>query len=155
MRSSMLFLAVGFAAVAAGQNSAGHVFLSLDRPPRNSFADVMTVGGGGDWFIYKGLGVGVDLGYQFARREPGDGVGLASLNGAYHFVDPSRLGKLVPFVTAGYAIGFRSGHLSMFNYGGGAKYWFHRRIGFRAELRDFRARGGQYMLALRFGLAFR
>jgi len=45
--------------------------------------------------------------------------------------------------------------LNMFNYGGGAKYWFHRRIGFRAELRDFRTRGGQYVLALRFGLTFR
>ena len=155
MRSSILVFGLILSATAAGQTGAGHVFLSLDRPSRADLADLMTVGAGGEWLLYKGIGVGGDLGYQFSRRAAGNGVGLASLNGSYHFMDPDRLGRLVPFVTAGYAIAFRSGHLNMFNYGGGAKYWFHRRIGFRAELRDFRARGGQYVLALRFGLTFR
>ena len=153
MRWITPLLALCMAQAAMGQ-SAGHAFFSLDRPPRSQLATIMTAGGGGDWVFYRGLGVGADLGYQFARRDPGDGVGLASLNGAYH-IESGRLGKLVPFVTAGYGIAFRSGHLNLFNYGGGVKYWFHPRIAFRTELRDFRAAGGQYMLALRFGLAFR
>jgi hypothetical protein len=150
----MVLFALCCAGAAAGESS-GYGFLSLDRPPRASFSDVMTLGGGGDWLFYKGLGIGADVGYQFARGDVSDGVGLGSLNGAYHFTSAPGLGGLVPFVTAGYAIAFRSGHLNLFTYGGGAQYWFHRRIGMRAELRDYRTRHGQYVAALRFGLTFR
>jgi hypothetical protein len=130
----------------------GYAFFSMDRPPHATLADILTVGGGGEYLLYKGLGVGADLGYQFARGSAGSGVGLASVGGVYQFAGHA---KLVPFVTGGYGIAFRSGHLNLYHFGGGVNYWFVRRLGLRAELREFRHRHGEYVLALRVGLAFR
>lgn len=67
---------------------------------------MLTIGGGGEGLLYKGLGVNADLGYRFSREEFSSGIGLASLNGCYHFVNRAKPAKLVPFVTAGYAIAF-------------------------------------------------
>jgi hypothetical protein len=133
----------------------GYVFFSVDRPGHASIADLLTVGGGGEALLYKGLGVNVDLGYQFPRESISDGIGLASLNGCYHFVNRAKPAKLVPFVTAGYAIAFRSGHANLFDYGGGVNYWFSRHVGLRGEIRDYRARYGDWAVAFRFGVAFR
>ncbi len=133
----------------------GFVFFSVDRPRGASIAELLTVGGGGEGLLYKGLGINADLGYQFPRTEFSSGIGLASLNGCYHFVNREEPAKLVPFATAGYALAFRGGHANLFNYGGGINYWFTQHVGFRGEIRDYRAQRGQWALAFRFGLAFR
>ena len=62
----------------------GYVFFSVDRPGGGSISDLLTIGGGGEGLLYKGLGVNVDLGYQFPRGSSESGIGLASLNGCYH-----------------------------------------------------------------------
>ena len=92
-------------------------------------------GGGGQFNLYKGLGAGADIGYLTSYRNFESGVGLFSLNGLYSF-STDRRAKVVPFVTAGYSMLFRSGHVNGFNFGGGLNYWFSDKIGLRAEFRD-------------------
>src|SRR5262245_57461694 len=87
-------------------NGSGHVYYALGG---TRSATLMGVGGGGEVLVYKGLGLGGDIGYLFPSRDPGSGVGLVSVNPSYHFVNRRSLGKVVPFVTAGYAAAFRSG----------------------------------------------
>jgi hypothetical protein len=43
----------------------------------------------------------------------------------------------------------------MFNYGGGANYWFKKRIGFRAEVLNFQTRNYRELTSIRFGVSFR
>jgi len=133
----------------------GFVFFSADRPSQGSLSDLLGVGVGGEGFIYKGLGVQGDLGYEFPRGYVADGIGLASLNGTYHFVNRNAPRKLVPFVVAGYAIAFRGGVAGLFDYGGGVNFWFHRHLGLRVEVRAFQSTDFDTLFGFRFGLSFR
>jgi hypothetical protein len=132
----------------------GYAFFSLDEPEGASLGEAVTVGLGGDALFYKGFGAGFDLGYLFPRRSVGDGIGLVSLNGAYHLKNRIAGGRFEPFAIAGYGLAFRSGHLNLYDLGGGAIYWFSRHLGVRIDLRDYRSpRYGEYDFAFRFGLA--
>jgi len=97
----------------------------------------LALGGGGEAMLYKGLAVGADLGYQTPTQSFLNGFGLASINGAYHFVSSHNERKFVPFVTAGYtrSFGNQSG-ANLANYGAGFQYWFKERWAFRVEGRD-------------------
>jgi hypothetical protein len=90
-------------------------------------------GGGGEAFLYKGLGLGAEAGYVTPWQNFGNGVGLVSFNGSYHF---NRDRKVSPFVSGGYTLGFRSDTANLFNFGGGVNYWFRDRVGLRFEFRD-------------------
>jgi hypothetical protein len=139
---------------SAQASGDGYVFFSLDKSVAASFADGFTVGLGGDALFYKGCGAGFDLGYLFPRRSVGDGIGLVSLNGTYHLRNRIAAGRFEPFAVAGYGLAFRSGHLNLYDLGGGATYWFYRHLGARIELRDYRSpRYGEYDFTFRFGLA--
>ncbi len=92
-------------------------------------------GAGADWFIRKGFSAGGELGYLAPESRFADGFGVLSVNPAYHFV-PKRTPKVVPFVTGGYSLGFRSGHINMANFGGGVSWWIGQRHGIRFEFRD-------------------
>ncbi|MEN6606185.1 MAG: hypothetical protein ABFD60_02990, partial [Bryobacteraceae bacterium] len=153
----MLALATGSAVQAASDQYWGdsYLFFSVDKLDEATIADFFTFGGGADALIYKGLGVNVDLGYQFVRNDFASGVGLTSFDGCYHFVNRAKPAKLVPYVVAGYAIAFRSGHVNLFNYGAGVNYWFSRHVGFRGEIRDYRAHRYDWGVGFRLGLAFR
>ncbi len=114
-------------------------------------------GAGGEYVIGKGVGAGVELGVLGPRESFGDSaVGVFSLNGYYHARHQKEL-KLDPFVTGGYTTFFREGHANLFNYGGGANYWFARRAGFRLEFRDQVHVNGSavHNWGARFGIAFR
>jgi hypothetical protein len=146
------------ASAAAAQEPAtynGHAYgwLSTDRVGHSS--SYVTTGAGAEGFVYRGLAVGADLGYLFPTKCPSGGVGLLSVNPAYHFVNRAHPSRFVPFVTAGYTLGFRSGTASMMNWGGGATYWFSQHAGVRVEVRDFRQRQERFDTALRFGVSFR
>ena len=69
-----------------------------------STTGMLHLGGGGEGLFYKGLGVGGELGYLAPTRSFKDGVGVFSVNGAYHFVNSEKPRKLVPFVTVGYSL---------------------------------------------------
>jgi len=91
-------------------------------------------GGGGELYLYKGLGIGVEVGYLGATQDLGEGIGIFSANGLYNFSRGDR--KVQPFVTGGYSLAFRSGTLNAINFGGGVHYWFSRKVGLRLEFRD-------------------
>ena len=133
-----LFVAPG------GISSAGHTSTSLH------------LGAGGEALLVKGIGIGAELGVVGPPKNFIDGVvGAASINGYYHF---SRSGhKLDPFATAGYTLLFREGTANLFNFGGGANYWFIPRIGLKLEFRDhvYSPRSSEHYWGVRIGLAFR
>ena len=92
---------------------------------------------GGEAMLYKGLAAGADIGWQGPTESFRNGFGLASLNGAYHFLSSQNERRFVPFVTAGYTRSFanQSG-ANLANYGAGFQYWFKERWAFRVEGRD-------------------
>jgi len=94
------------------------------------------------------------LAYLFPASQPSAGVGLAALTTGYHF---ARHRRFAPLLAAGYTLGFRSGVGHFFHYGGGATYWFSRRVGVRLELRDLRwfESPRAHLWMVRFGAAFR
>ena len=114
-------------------------------------------GGGGEYVIKKGVGVGAELSVVGARQSFGDSaMGLFSPNGFYHFVHGQDI-KADPFVTGGYTLLFRSYHANLANFGGGMNYWLARRVGVRLELRDQLNTTGTiaHFWGVRFGVAFR
>jgi hypothetical protein len=110
-------------------------------------------GGGGEGILYRGIGVGAELGYVAPWREPSAGVGLLSLNGLYQFRSNN---KVAPFITAGYSAAFSNGYINMFNIGGGVHWWIAHRIGLRMEFRDhIHHQSNLQYLEGRIGLSFR
>ncbi len=117
------------------------------------------VGGGGEVLLFKGLGVGSELG---AMGWAGEGVGVFSIDPSYHFLHARGKSKLVPFVDGGYTRTFGNNGFTysdnLFNFGGGIHYWPFKRVGLRLDFRDYVDHG--YMVtthypALRIGLALR
>ena len=109
------------------------------------------IGGGGDVAVWKRVTLSGDVGWVASAQE---GFGLASVNAAYHLPGSFRDGKLVPFVSGGYSVGFRSSALSLGNVGGGFNYWFRERTAFRFEGRLY-TRPSYSVFALRLGVSFR
>lgn len=144
-----------FSATAQSYNGHGYAFFGLDAPHSGSLSDLLSVGGGGEGFVWRGLAAGGDLAYVGPRQGYGEGIGLLSANGSYHFVDRSQPGRVVPFVTGGYGLAFRSGTLNLWNIGGGMTWWFSRHAGLRAEVRSFHWKGERFDTSLRFGVAFK
>jgi len=154
MRILFLLLAASLGTFAQGQPRAqGHVFAGFDSPPGSSF-NAATFGVGSDVFVYKGAAISPSVGYLTQFDNGGRGVGVLTLNGSYHFLRGK--GKFEPFVTAGYGALFNFGDgLSTFNYGGGANYWFKKRLGFRVEVLNFQYESDRELTSVRFGLSFR
>ncbi len=113
------------------------------------------VGGGAEGFVKEGFAISGDLGYLGPAKAMRSGFGLIDLDGGYHF---ARDQKVVPFVSAGYSLGFRSGHFNAVNFGGGANVWFSSKMGLRLELRDVyhpETNASIHFINLRIGLTFR
>ncbi len=117
----------------------------------------LQIGGGGEGLLKGGVGVGAELAYLTPIRSVGDGIGMFSVNGSYHFLKASDSGKLVPFVTGGYTGFFRSGYANGVNFGGGVNYWFKPRVGLRVEFRDsfFAQDTSNHFMNVRVGITFR
>jgi hypothetical protein len=130
----------GFGAVSGGGESMG----------------TLHVGGGGEAVFGDAVGVGAEIGYLGPFESLGDGIGVFSVNGSYHFL-PRQSRKLRPFVTAGYTLGFREGHENLWNFGGGVHYWLNQRVGIRAEFRDHVWTSGEtaHLWGARIGVVFR
>lgn len=131
---TMLLLAVSTAARA--QRSHGYLFLAPGgQSSGGQTAMTLHLGAGGEAVLFKGIGVGAELGALGPREDFASNVlGVASVNGYYHFLHGRP--KADPFVTAGYTVMFRSGSINLFNFGGGINYWFVPRLGLKVELRD-------------------
>lgn len=115
------------------------------------------VGAGAEGLIYKGVGAGAELSYLSTVTGFRSGVGVFSPNASYHFLNATKSGKLVPFVTGGYTLFFRNGVAHGFNYGGGVNYWFKERVGLRFEVRDqvLVNNGTGHFVGFRAGISFR
>lgn len=98
----------------------------------------ITVGGGGEWLLASGLGVGAEAHYLWETRSFTAGSSALSINATYHHGAGRRDNNWVPFGTMGFAnsIPFEDGEAG-FNYGGGITYWFRRSKGLRIEFRDY------------------
>jgi hypothetical protein len=112
------------------------------------------IGGGGEALVYRGLGVGAEVGGLGALQESRGGLGLFSVNGSYHF---SRQRKVSPFLTSGYSSVSGNGQRNLVNFGGGVNYWLRERMGLRLEFRDhvYADGTGRQLLGFRVGFAFR
>jgi hypothetical protein len=112
-------------------------------------------GVGGEGLVYKGLGVGGEIGYLGVGRDLSQRAGIFSPNVSYNFL---RSKKVSPFLTGGYSlVASGSGAGNAVNLGGGIHWWFKEHIGLRFEFRDHFPPGEPqfHIIGVRFGLAFR
>lgn len=102
---------------SASAQSHGYVFFGPGGVTSNgNTSSAAYIGAGGDAVFGPGAGIGGEIGYVTPWRNLDAGIGIASVNGSFHF---NRDRSVVPFVTGGYSFFFRSGHASGFNFGGG------------------------------------
>jgi hypothetical protein len=133
----LTFFAVPGAAQTSDEHQAqGYAFFAPGGVAAGGSQGTIHFGGGVEALVYKGLGVGGEIGYLAPTRSFGNGLGVFSADGSYHFLTRQRDQKLVPFVTSGYSLFFRSGTANLVNFGGGVNYWFRERTGLRVEFRD-------------------
>ena len=113
-------------------------------------------GGGGEVFLYKGLGFG-------AEAERANSMWIGSGNLTYHFGRKARRGKADPFVAVGPSGFFPTGDgrgTVAANFGVGVNLWLGDKKGLRLELREFINAGPaghgwpRHVLAARFGVTF-
>jgi len=146
----LLMLQTGFAQESTSIGE-GYVFFApgVTSPGGEGTAHI---GLGGE-LLFKGIGIGPEIGYLTPIRSFGDGIGTFSPNISYHF----RSTKVSPFVTGGYTLFFRNGHASGFNYGGGVDYWVANKTALRLEVRDnvMAEYGHRHFWGFRVGLSFR
>jgi hypothetical protein len=122
-----------------------------------------TLAVGGEGLIYKGLGVGAELGCMFPWSSFDDGLAVGSVNMSYHFPPRTKSRKLEPFVAGGYTLFVRHGISGGSNFGGGVNYWFAERAALRFEVRDTNTLGGSralfgdvdHVISFRIGVTWR
>ena len=161
-----------------------------ERPPRGQGYGFLgagtrgmtpTVGFGGEAYVFKGLGIGAELGVgglDFGG-DPDTMTGLASADGSYHFFPKKVRGHPVPFITGGCTMFFGHnthegsgffGHKPLstngFNVRGGVDFFASNHFGLRVDLRYY-GHGGRILnyvypdiqqfssVAFRIGLTFR
>jgi hypothetical protein len=143
-------------APAQAQSAYGYVFgapgaISCCGESEGTFH----VGGGGEFITPTGIGVGAEVGFLGPRDAFSDGLGVLSLDGAYHFGRATS--KLRPFVTGGYSLFFREGTANLWNFGGGVQYWFREGLALRVEFRDHvqtEYEGTAHFWGVRVGVSF-
>ena len=131
-----------------------------NRRPGGNELDIH-IGAGGEGFIDKGLGVGVELGPVGPTKHGSstlgwfdDAVGLGSANLSYHFLPSTIDRKFEPFVTAGYSLFFRAGTSSGVNAGWGGNVWMNKNAALRFEGR-VHATDLYHFASFRVGMTFR
>jgi hypothetical protein len=153
----LLAVLLPLAAAAQGKEHGGQGYGFVAPGSTSEGGSTLHFGVGGEGLVYKGLGVGGEIGYLGATRELREGFGVLSPNVSYHFLNATKSGKVAPFVTGGYSLLFRSGVAHAANFGGGVNYWFKDRVGLRLEFRDHIVAHSDlgHFFGFRIGLAFR
>jgi hypothetical protein len=118
------------------------------------------IGGGGEGFFTRNLGLGAEVGYLAPFESFSDGIGTFSPNFVARFRAKSGQNKVEPFVTGGYTLFFSSGTANGVNFGGGVNYWFKEHVGLRFEVRDSAMIPGEgqattHFVGFRIALTFR
>lgn len=146
------------ASVQSGNDrrAMGYVFVGPGALLPGNSTTFLNFGGGGEGLIKGGFSAGGEIGGFVPARDFGGGIGILSANAGYHVLKASKSGKVVPFVTGGYTLFFRSGVDNGINFGGGVNYWFKERVGLRFEIRDHvPVPTNAHFVGFRVGLTFR
>ena len=153
----VVLLAVTLPSAVAAQNKEhhgqGYAFFAPTATSEGGYG--LHFGVGGEGLVYKGMGVGGEVGYLGLAQNLSQGAGVFSPNVSYNF---RRSSKVSPFLTGGYTlIANGSGAANGPNLGGGLHWWFKDHIGLRFEIRDqILLDGGQFhVVGFRIGLSFR
>ncbi len=119
------------------------------------------VGGGGELFVYKGLGMGAEAGYAHWGRGC-DQAWIASGDVSYHFRRSTRRGGVDPFVLIGVTGYFPTSQgrgEPAGNFGGGVNLWLAEHAALRLEVRDhvpnYDMTNGNHYISFRIGVTFR
>ena len=117
-------------------------------------AATLEFGGGMQWLVYHGLGLGFDASLMgFAECFSCFPMAFGSLDASYHFVPSS--GRLVPFVLGGIGgVAVEEGRAALVSVGGGINYWFENGMALRLEVRDRFEGSGVHNLGVRVGITF-
>jgi len=152
-----LFFGVGPAVVGVPEFIPSLGYSILNRRPVVEHA-----GFGGEAFLYKGLGLGAEVGYARWSTPGGfnEWAGIASADLSYHFPLKAAHSRLDPFVLGGYTLMFHHGSDSAGNFGGGLNLWIAKHAALRFEVRDethssLSPSGYRQILEFRVGLTFR
>lgn len=121
---------------------------------QHSYA-LVGAGGGAEGFIWRGLTVGAEGGYQ--SFTDGGGWGALYFPVGYHAVDRNKHAKWDPFVSFAVGLFYGGGGSASAaaHFGGGGTYWFRKRVGVRTELRVHGYAGDEVTVQGRVGIAFR
>jgi outer membrane protein with beta-barrel domain len=122
-------------------------------------------GGGGEVFLYKGLGFGAEADYAHGSALGwANSMWIGSGNLTYHFGRKAKRGKADPFVALGPSGFFPAsegrGTVAV-NLGAGVNIWLRQHTGLRLEVRNFVNAGSaangwpRHVIAVRFGVTFR
>jgi len=116
-------------------------------------AATLELGGGMQWLVYRGLGLGFDASLMGIADCFPCGLAHGSLEASYHFVPSS--GRLVPFVLGGVGgVVLGDGGAGLASVGGGVNYWFENGMALRLEVRDRFEGSGVHLLGVRVGVTF-
>jgi len=147
---------LSFGQVQTVSKSQGYVYQGFSGNFIDSgTAAVGHTGAGGEGVFWKGISAGGDISAVYPFRCGACVIGVANVNGGYHFNAGRADRKIEPFVTAGYSLYFRGETANGWNYGGGIVYWFKPRLGLRLEVRDHRIERYSAFTQFRIGLSFR
>ncbi|HJQ26026.1 MAG TPA: hypothetical protein VKA60_19060 [Blastocatellia bacterium] len=155
----IILLVASIPAAASAQSQGerrgwGYAFAGVGGTSGTDSGALFTAGGGGERLLYRGFGIGGEIGYLSSSNRIGDGVGIGSIDLAYHF---NNTGKVAPFVTGGASAAFRSSAAAGGgNFGGGIQYWPKEHVGLRFEVRDHVfSSDTPHLFTFRVGVTFR
>lgn len=94
---------------------------------------ILHFGGGAEFLIDKGFGIGLDLGH---KHVPGNASGAGALSAGMVYVF-SREQKTKPFVGGGYTLFMADGGANIAYIGGGVNHSIGESWGVRVEARDY------------------
>ncbi|HTT62016.1 MAG TPA: outer membrane beta-barrel protein [Bryobacteraceae bacterium] len=157
MKQKIALLLITFCAAAAAQSSSGYVYFAPGGASSSGNTSMtIQVGGGGDFILGKGIGVGAEIGAVGPTADFSGALGVLSPDLSYHFIHEKER-KIDPYVTGGYTLLFRGGHENLFNFGVGANYWFAQKVGLKVEFRDqvYTQGTAVHFWGIHLGVAFR
>src|SRR5262245_58801574 len=167
--TAQLLIALSLPALAQTSNSSrgqGYLFfapgvakgnsrLPPEAPGQTARASIH-IGGGGEGFVYKGIGLGAEIGAVGPWSDFGDNAfGMGSANLSFHFLPGASERKLEPFVSIGYTLFFRAGVTHGVNAGVGINQWLNKKVALRFEVRDNVEGGHGHLIGFRIGVTLK
>ena len=160
--TALLLIALSLSASAQTSDRSrgqGYLFFApglADGNSRIPSGASIHIGGGGEGFVYKGFGVGVEIGAAGPLSDFSNHYfGMGSVNLSYHFLPSATEPKLEPFVSLGYTLFFRAGLTHGGHAGFGLNRWLNKNVALRFEIRDDVEGGHGHLVGFRIGVTLR